>query len=32
MIGMWPIRNSLKSLGEISWSCFSGRDIISWPC
>ena len=25
------VRNSLESLGEISGSCFSGRDIIPWP-
>ncbi|QCD91195.1 hypothetical protein DEO72_LG4g2159 [Vigna unguiculata] len=24
------VRNSLESLGEVSGSCFSGRDIISW--
>jgi len=24
------VRNSLKSLGEISGSCFSGRDVIPW--
>jgi len=23
------VRNSLKSLGEVSGSCFSGRDVIS---
>jgi len=28
MISMWSIRNSLKSLGEISGSCFSGQDVI----
>jgi len=27
MIGMWLVRNSLKSLGEILGSCFSGRDV-----
>jgi len=31
MIGMWSVCNSLKSLGEISGSCFSGRDVIPWP-
>jgi len=31
MIGMWSVRNSLKALGEISGSCFSGRDVIPWP-
>jgi len=25
------VRNSLKSLGEISGSCFSGQDVIPWP-
>jgi len=25
------VRNSLEFLGETSRSCFSGRDIISWP-
>jgi len=25
------VRNFLESLGEISGSCFSGRDVISWP-
>jgi len=29
MIGMWSVCNSLKSLGEISGSCFSGQDVIS---
>jgi len=28
MIGLWSVRNSLKSLGEIPWSCFSGQDVI----
>jgi len=28
MIGMWSVRNSLKSLGEISRSCFNGQDVI----
>ena len=28
MIGPWSVRNSLKSLGEILGSCFSGRDVI----
>jgi len=27
MFGMWSVYNSLKSLGEISGSCFSGRDV-----
>ena len=27
-ICMWLIRNSLKSLGEISRSCLSVRDVI----
>jgi len=31
MIGLWLVRNSLESLGEISGSCFSGRYVISWP-
>jgi len=31
MFGLWSARNSLKALGEISGSCFSGRDVISWP-
>ena len=31
MFGMWPVRNSLKSIGGISGSCFSGRDVIAWP-
>jgi len=31
MIGPWSMRNSLKSLGEILGSCFSGRDVILWP-
>jgi len=31
MIGPWLVHNSLKSLGGVSWSCFSGRDIIPWP-
>jgi len=30
MYSMWSIHNSLKSLGEISRSCFSGRDVIPW--
>jgi len=30
MFGMWSVRNSLKSLVEISGSCFSGRDVIPW--
>ena len=25
------VRNSLESLGEISGSCFRGRDVIPWP-
>jgi len=25
------VRNSLESLGEISGSCFSDRDVIPWP-
>ena len=25
------VRNSLESLGEVSGSCFSGRDVIPWP-
>jgi len=25
------VRNSLKSLGEIPGSCFSGRDVIPRP-
>jgi len=28
MIGPRSMRNFLKSLGEISGSCFSGRDVI----
>jgi len=31
MIGPWLVCNSLKSLGGVSRSCFSGRDVISWP-
>jgi len=31
MIGPWSVHNSLKSLGGISGSCFSGRDVIPWP-
>jgi len=31
MFGPWSVRNSLKSLGEVSGSCFNGRDVISWP-
>jgi len=31
MIGLWSVRNSLKSLGGISGSCFSDRDVIPWP-
>jgi len=27
MVGQWSMRNSLKSLDEISGSCFSDRDI-----
>jgi len=30
MIGRWSVHKSLRSLGEISGSCFSGRDVISW--
>ena len=29
-VGLWLVRNSLKSLGEISGLCFSGRDVIPW--
>jgi len=25
------MRNSLRSLGGILGSCFSGRDVIPWP-
>jgi len=31
MIGLWSVRNSLKSLSGISRSYFSGRDVIPWP-
>jgi len=31
MIGLWSVRNSLKSLGGISGSCFSSQDVIPWP-
>jgi len=31
MIGLWSVHNPLKSLSEILGSCFSGRDVISWP-
>jgi len=31
MYSMWSVGNSLESLGEISRSCFSGRDVIPWP-
>jgi len=31
MIGLWSMHNFLKSLGGISGSCFSGRDVIPWP-
>jgi len=31
MIGRWSVRKSLRSLGEILGSCFSGRDVIPWP-
>jgi len=31
MIGPWSVRNSLKSLGGVSGSCFSGRGVIPWP-
>jgi len=31
MVGLWSVRNSLESIGEILWSCFSGRDVIPWP-
>jgi len=31
MIGLWSMRNSLKSVDGISGSCFSGRDVIPWP-
>jgi len=31
MIGPWSVRNSLNSLGGVSGSCFSGRDVIPWP-
>jgi len=31
MIGLWSVRKSSKSLGEISGSCFNGWDIIPWP-
>jgi len=31
MIGPWSVRNSLKSLGGVSGSHFSGLDIIPWP-
>jgi len=28
---LWSVHKSLKSLREISVSCFSGRDVIPWP-
>jgi len=28
MFGPWSMRNFLKSLGGVSGSCFSGRDVI----
>ena len=31
MFGKWSVRNHLESLGETSWFCFSGRNIIPWP-
>jgi len=31
VIGMLSVRKSLRSLGGISGSCFSGRDVIPWP-
>jgi len=31
MFGPWSVHNSLKSLGAVSGSCLSGRDVISWP-
>jgi len=31
MYSLWLVRKSLRSLGGISGSCFSGRDVISWP-
>jgi len=31
MYNIWLVRNSVESLGEISGSCFSGRDVIPWP-
>jgi len=31
MFGLWSVCNSLKSLGEVSRSCFSGREVIPWP-
>jgi len=31
MFVVWLVRNSLKSLGGTSGSCFSGRDVIPWP-
>jgi len=30
-VGPWSVCNSLKSLGGVSGSCFSGRDVIPWP-
>jgi len=30
MFGPWSVRNSLKSLGGVSGSRFSGRDVIPW--
>jgi len=30
MFGIWSVCNFLKSLGEISGLCFSGRDVIPW--
>jgi len=31
MSGRWSVRKSLRSLGGISGSCFSGRDVSPWP-
>jgi len=31
MFGKWSVCISLKSVGEISRSCFSGWDVIQWP-
>jgi len=31
-VGKWSVRNPLESLGEASGSCFSGQDVIQWPC